>query len=141
MLTRSTLRLNWSQRHRPTGRSRWFIGVAFSPSCSKAWPLSGECRNGGLTLWDALLHRLDDLLRSPMSTLSCFHIPRLSIIATRCRWEARPAGLTQIGASRSGLEGSYRTEFLDDGTVTRVASYSNFSGVMGRSRMRFPVAW
>src|SRR5919199_1659896 len=33
------------------------------------------------------------------------------LLSSSIMWEARLAGLTQIGASRSGLEGSYRTEF------------------------------
>ena len=48
-----------------------------------------------------------------------------------------------FGEQRRGLVWRVLTirNSLDGGTVTRVVAYSNFSGVMGRSRMRFPVAW
>src|SRR5919106_693089 len=57
---------------------------------------------------EAYLWGRRSLFRSILAHRS--HFNKLPVYLS-IRWEARPAALTQIEASRSGLEGSYRTEF------------------------------
>ena len=79
-----------------------------------------------------LAFRLVVATREPLSGVHC-RVRESSMVAV---------GSGALTSERRGLVWRVLTvqNFLD-GTVTRVVAYSNFSGVMGRSRMRFPVAW